>query len=363
LIEMPLSTQSQTGRRGFLKGAAVALTLPAAATIAGGVLTGTAYADTPDLPDYAPVPAASFGPALNADGYYVGQIAANLYWVTDSYYQAMFLSTPRGVVLVDAPPTIGHNLLRAIDDVTRANGRPSRVTHLIYSHSHADHIGAAGLFGPRVVRISHAATAGLLAAAADPNRPLPTVTFQDRYQLRVGGEVLQLEYRGPNHDPGNIFIYAPDYATLMVVDVLFPGWAPFKNLAVSQDIPDWVRAQSIAMDYPWHTLVGGHLGRLGTRADGELQIQYMDDLNASTRAAIASVDPTPFFAKYGAQGNAWAIFKTYLDAVAQTAAAPVTAKYTGLLAAADVFTVDNAWTLLESLRIDTGILGPFAVRP
>ena len=360
---MTLSAQSQTGRRGFLKGAAVALAVPAAATIAGGVLTDTAHADTPDLPDYAPVPAASFGPALNANGYYVGQIAGNLYWITDSYYQAMFLSTRRGVVLVDAPPTIGHNLLRAIDDVTRANGRPSKVTHLIYSHSHADHIGAAGLFGPDVVRISHAATAGLLAGAADPNRPLPTVTFQDKHQLGVGGEVLQLEYHGANHAPGNIFIYAPDYTTLMVVDVLFPGWAPFKNLAVSQDIPDWVKAQSIAMDYPWQTLVGGHLGRLGARADGELQIQYMNDLDASTRAAITSVDPTPFFAKYGAQGNAWAIFKTYLDAVAQTAAAPVTAKYTGLLAAADVFTVDNAWTLLESLRIDTGILGPFGVRP
>src|SRR6266545_4659440 len=97
-------------------------------------------------------------------------------------------------------------------------------------------------------------TAGPLASAADPNRPLPTVTFQDKHHLGVGGEVLQLEYHGANHAPGNIFIYAPDYATLMVVDVLFPGWAPFKNLAVSQDIPDWVKAQSIAMDYPWTLL-------------------------------------------------------------------------------------------------------------
>jgi hypothetical protein len=32
--------------------------------------------------------------------------------VTDSVYQAMFLTTREGVVLVDAPPTIGHNLLR-----------------------------------------------------------------------------------------------------------------------------------------------------------------------------------------------------------------------------------------------------------
>ncbi|GGP14627.1 hypothetical protein LDL08_35650 [Nonomuraea glycinis] len=57
----------------------------------------------------------------------------------------------------------------------------------------------------------------------------------------------------------------------MVVDVLYPGWVPFKNLAVSQDIPGWLRAHDTAMRYPWRTLVGGHLGRLGTRADGHLQ--------------------------------------------------------------------------------------------
>ncbi|MEE4542614.1 MBL fold metallo-hydrolase [Streptomyces sp. V4-01] len=353
---------SPTGRRTFLRGAAGALAVPAAAGLVGG-LAAPARADDTGLPDYAPVPAASAGPAPNADGYYVGRISGHLHWVTDTYYQAMFLSTRHGVVLVDAPPTIGHNLLRAIDDVTRANGRPSKVTHLVYSHSHADHIGAAGLFGPGVERISHVATARLLARAADRNRPLPTVTFQDTYRLEVGGETLQLAYHGPNHSPDNIFVYAPEHATLMLVDVLYPGWVPFKNLAVSQDIPDWIKAQSIAMDYPWTTFVGGHLGRLGVRADGTRQIQYMNDLEAGTRAAIDSVDPSPYFAKYSAQGNSWAVFKTFLDAVADTAAAPVAAKYAGVLAAADVFTKDNAWALLESLRIDAGLLGPFGVRP
>ncbi len=55
--------------------------------------------------------------------------------MTDSFYTVMFLTTNDGVVLVDAPPTIGHNLLRAIGAVTQANGRPSQVTHLVYSHS------------------------------------------------------------------------------------------------------------------------------------------------------------------------------------------------------------------------------------
>jgi glyoxylase-like metal-dependent hydrolase (beta-lactamase superfamily II) len=89
----------------------------------------------------------------------------------------MFLTTRDGVVLVDAPPTIGHNLLRAIGAVTQANGRPSQVTHLVYSHSHADHIGASVLFGPDVVRIGHSECRTLLLRDDDPNRPPPEVTF------------------------------------------------------------------------------------------------------------------------------------------------------------------------------------------
>src|SRR5262245_59994743 len=133
----------------------------------------------------------------------------------------------------------------------------------------------------------------------------------------------------------------------MVVDVLFPGWAPFKSLAASADVPAWIKAHDIALDYAWQTLVGGHLGRLGVRADAFLQKQYMADLLASTRAAEATVDPAPIYAKYGPTGNSWAICKAYLDAVATTAAAPVVTKYTGVLGAADVFTFDNAMALIE----------------
>ncbi len=94
-----------------------------------------------------------------------------------------------------------------------------------------------------------------------------------------------------------------------------------------------------------------------------MQRQYIRDLDASVKQTMTGLDPTPFFQKYGPSGNAWAIFKTYLDAAAQQAAAPVVDKYLGKLAGADVFTVDNAFALFQSLRIDAGTLGPFGIRP
>ena len=57
------------------------------------------------LPDYAPIPRSALGPALNDQGYYVGRVERNLYWVTDGVYQSAFLTTRDGVVLFDAPPT------------------------------------------------------------------------------------------------------------------------------------------------------------------------------------------------------------------------------------------------------------------
>src|SRR5882757_9951897 len=135
------------------------------------------------FPVYAPVPASALGPAPNAQGYYVGQVERNLYWVTDGTYQAAFLTTTDGVVLFDAPPTIGHNLQRAIDEMTAADGVSNKVTHIVYSHHHADHLGGSSLFGRDVERVGHTETRRLLLRDNDPARPPPEETFQDKRTL------------------------------------------------------------------------------------------------------------------------------------------------------------------------------------
>ena len=126
------------------------------------------------MPDYAPIPPSALGPALNAQGYFVGRVEKNLYWVTDGAYQAAFLTTKDGVVLFDAPPTIGHNLQRAIDEIASDNGVSNKVTHIVYSHPHADHVGASSLFGRDVIRVGHVETKRLLARDNDPACPCPT---------------------------------------------------------------------------------------------------------------------------------------------------------------------------------------------
>ena len=58
-------------------------------------------------------------------------------------------------------------------------------------------------------------------------------------------------------------------------------------------------APAIALDYPWTHFICGHLGRLATRDDVTVHQQYIADIEASAREALATVDPIPFYMRYG----------------------------------------------------------------
>jgi hypothetical protein len=106
-----------------------------------------------------------------------------------------------------------------------------------------------------------------------------------------------------------------------------------------------------------------NLGRRWATADADIQRQYLADLEHGAQTTLTTLDPTPFFANYQPTGNAWAILKAYFGAAARPVAEPVVAKYAGKLAAVDLFTIDNAFAMLESQRIDAGVLVPFGIQP
>ena len=157
---------------------------------------------------------------------------------------------------------------------------------------------------------------------------------------------------GPNYSPDNIYIHFPDHDTLMLVDVILPGWVPYDSFNVNEDVPGSLAVPSTAMAFPWTHFIGGHMGRLGTRDDVAMYQQYVTDLIDNIKIALGAVDPTPFFIRYG--NNSWAAVKTFQAAQVAFATAPVIKKYTGVLAAADVYTDSTAFHILESIRLDQG---------
>jgi glyoxylase-like metal-dependent hydrolase (beta-lactamase superfamily II) len=300
------------------------------------------------------IPDAAKGPAIPAKGYLVQEIRDHLYWVTDGSYNAMFLVTDKGVVAVDAPPSIGENYLKAIAEVT---DKP--VTYVIYSHAHLDHIGAAGIFPKNATFITQQETAAELqraknvASNASMVPSIPTVTFSKNYTLQIGNQTLKLDYYGVNHLPGNIFIYAPKQKVLMLVDIIFPGWIPFPYLAIAKDTAGFITAHDIALNnYDFDTIVAGHLTRLGTRNDVIIQKEFVSDLEKAAATANQEVLFSKIASQVGSFDNPWLIFSTYIDAINKQCEDEMLPKWQSRLGGAEIFMSTHCFTMSESGRVD-----------
>ena len=156
------------------------------------------------------IPDAAKGPSIPSKGYLVGELGDNLYSVTDGAYNTMFMVTDKGVVAIDAPPSLGQKYLKAIAEVT---SKP--VNYLIYSHAHIDHIGAAELFPKNVTVIAQEETARELQSAKAVAKnvtmvpPIPTITFSKNYTLTIGNQTLKLDYMDLTASPGTSSFMPP----------------------------------------------------------------------------------------------------------------------------------------------------------
>jgi len=219
-------------------------------------------------------------------GYFVEEIADGIYWLIGSGYQVMFLTTGEGVIVIDAPQPIGEKYLQAVQEVT-----DEPITHMIYSHSHADHTGAAGqIFPIDIEYIAHQDTADILISENDPNRPVPTVTFNDMYTLSVGNQVLELSYIGPFHSEGDLVILAPKQKVAMVVDLFHPGAAPYRAFGVTVNLDTHIQAHdTLVEDFDFDVLVSGHEQILATKDHIKTDKEFILSMKDIIQQAIQTV--------------------------------------------------------------------------
>lgn len=292
-------------------------------------------------------------------GYFYQAIKDQIYWVTDGFYNTIFITTGKGVIVVDAPPSLGEKILKAIGEVTK-----EPITHVIYSHSHADHIGSASQYPKEAIYISHTKTKERIETAQKRDRPfpfgvfvggkpvpLPTLTFENKTTLKVGNQILQLEYKGEDHEPGNIYIYAPKQKVLLKVDIVFPGWAPFENLAIAENANGFIQSMNDILSYDFKTLVSGHWSRLANRKDVETQRDYFKAIQGSAAKALQDVN---FYevAKTTGVDNYALLFNTYLAKVTEKCAKPIVEQWESVLAGVDILTSSHCYQIIMALRVN-----------
>ena len=349
--------------------------------LAGGLMafamfvSNEARAVDPFIPP-APFPTlpatAELNPQVAADiglkGYHISQIKRGVYWITDSNYHAMAIETRSGVILVDAPAPLPFfpplPVVKAIAEVTT---KP--ITNLIYSHGHTDHIGGAGEVKaafPRVHIHAHEKVAELLGTINDQRRPIPDRPLRIRtgghHELHIDGRRIEIHYFGNTHQAGNVYVWLPDEKIMMVVDVIYPGWVPFRRLALSEDIRGWLKGHDALDRFDFDVLVPGHLTRLGNKQDVAIAKQYNADVKNGIDEIYLDANQT-LFAAIGAleavHGSntafstvaKWALFSLFYDFSTKHCADKLDAKYTGVLAGAETFNFSNCEAYFVALRL------------
>lgn len=323
----------------------------------GVSLTSAAQAQhTEALPDYKAVPAAITARALAIDpkkGYLVTQVKPDVFVMTDGAYQSVFVTTGRGVILLDAPSSFGAKIVQAVAEVTK-----EPVKELVYSHSHLDHIaGAAELVKqlPGLKILAEEGNAEFLREKRDPRRPLPTQTFKDSTTLKLGTATIELKKGHWHSNEGDLYIYIPAKKVLMAIDTLPPGFAPFWDFDLTTNFRAYMGMFDKLLDYDFDVLVGGHLDFVGKRDDVSAAKDYTLDVYRSAKRIHDGTDQMAAVSKAAAKygwDNKMALFRTLLDGVVDQCAKEIQGRWSDKLGSVDVYAHSHCHTALIYARWD-----------
>jgi len=211
----------------------------------------------------------------------------NVYIFRNGNHQAMFVVTADGVIATD-PVAYGRPQGGAayVEEIKKVTDKP--IKYLIYSHHHYDHIAGGQAFKDAGAKIiAHKRAKDRLAVLKDPATPLPDETFEKKRTLKLGGTVLELSYLGLNHSDSTIVMRLPKEKLLFAVDFLPVGGVPGRGMIdfYPLEAEDSIK-QVLKMD--WERMIPGHPGpggRLGTKADVQDQLVFLQDASAAVKVA------------------------------------------------------------------------------
>jgi cyclase len=137
----------------------------------------------------------------------IDKVTNNLYFIQNQGGNTAVFVTANGVVLVDTKnPDNGPAILAQVKTVT---DKP--VTHIINTHTHADHTGSNAFFPATVEIVTQENTAANMKkmknfADETTKQGLPDRTYKDKLTLLSGNDAIDLYYFGRAHTDGDTFV-------------------------------------------------------------------------------------------------------------------------------------------------------------
>jgi glyoxylase-like metal-dependent hydrolase (beta-lactamase superfamily II) len=222
----------------------------------------------------------------------IDKLKDNLYVMKGGGGNSSVFITANGVVVVDTKnPGWGQPLLDAIRKVT-----DKRVTTIINTHTHGDHVSGNVEFPAEVDIVTHVNTAANMKAMRPNSTAAPSATpprnifnenngkglakrtFNDKMTIGRGSEQIDLLYFGRAHTNGDALIFFPAHRVLHIAD-MFPGKElpimDSNNGGTAVGYADTLSKVSGFAEKNADVIVNGHSNTTSTNADLKDYIQFI----------------------------------------------------------------------------------------
>ncbi len=188
--------------------------------------------------------------------------------------------TNEGVILVDAKdPHDYDNVVAAVKSIT---SQPIR--YVINTHHHGDHTGS----NPRLQ------SAGAVVVASENARQnmiesrfpgQPTITFEQRGNVILGGKKVELYYFGRGHTNGDIVAYFPANRALATGDLYVTGVGQLIDYAAGGNAKEWTRTLDGMLGLDFDVAIPGH-GAVANKEDVRKFREFTVTLRSRVRELV-----------------------------------------------------------------------------
>lgn len=216
----------------------------------------------------------------------VTELAPKLHLLSGAGGNIVIHEGPEGLLLIDS------GVPEAATKVLAETGKigSGKVSHLINTHWHYDHVGAnvdLGKKGAKILahentktRLSTRQTVAALQRTFDPLAPegIPSETFRDHGTLSHGKEKLHYRHMPPAHTDGDTVIHFQDANVYHGGDLLFIGSYPFIDYSSGGSLAGMAAdAERVWKEVDGKTkVVPGH-GPVSTKSDVRLYADMLAD--------------------------------------------------------------------------------------
>ena len=192
-------------------------------------------------------------------------------------YYTVFLVTDEGIIVADPINKDIASWLKV--ELKKRFNMP--VKYVIYSHSDADHATGGEVFADTATFVAQRNAAKVFER--EGHGPMPTILFDSKMELHLGGKMVELTYLGPSHTDNLIVMRFPEADAVFAPDMAYVKRLPWKTLP-RYYYPGIINALHALVKMDFTIAIPGH-SQVGVKADFNDHLDYLEKLAAGVKKA------------------------------------------------------------------------------